>query len=213
MSRLATSIDVPSKARAHWKWPLRPRRHLRIVVILKKKQKIFFLKSLTRDRWVGLNSQGVRLTWIVLTTPLAMTDSFPATERTPCLSCDMSGALGSTLLRLYELPGNMKLEFDSSNKTNVFHHRILMANSTLVTLFYLYLSPQWLYWFIFYVFPTTSYSISLIDIFRPHMMNVTDAKLKRRCTRWHYIPPTCYVKQIGVHQSTVYTVPTFAGVY
>lgn len=31
-----------------------------------------------------------------------MTDSFPATERTPCLSCDMSGALGKTLLRRYE---------------------------------------------------------------------------------------------------------------
>lgn len=43
------------------------------------------------------------LTWIVLTTPLAITDSFPATERTPSLSCDMSGALGSTLLRRYEL--------------------------------------------------------------------------------------------------------------
>lgn len=44
------------------------------------------------------------LTWIELTTPLAMTESFPATERTPSLSCDMSGALGSTLLKRYELP-------------------------------------------------------------------------------------------------------------
>lgn len=35
-----------------------------------------------------------------------MTDSFPATERTPSLSCDMSGALGSTLLRRYELAVN-----------------------------------------------------------------------------------------------------------
>lgn len=42
-------------------------------------------------------------TWIELTTPLAMTESFPATERTPSLSCDMSGALGSTLVRRYEL--------------------------------------------------------------------------------------------------------------
>ena len=40
-----------------------------------------------------------------------MTDSFPATERTPCLSCDMSGALGSTLLRRYDPPA--KHETDS----------------------------------------------------------------------------------------------------
>lgn len=44
------------------------------------------------------------LTWIVLTTPLAMTESFPATERTPSLSWDMSGAFGSMLVNRYELP-------------------------------------------------------------------------------------------------------------
>lgn len=38
-----------------------------------------------------------------LTTPLAMPDSLPATERTPSFSCDMSGALGSTLVKRYEL--------------------------------------------------------------------------------------------------------------
>ena len=38
-----------------------------------------------------------------LTTPLAMPDSLPATERTPSLSCDMSGALGNTLVKRYEL--------------------------------------------------------------------------------------------------------------
>lgn len=42
-----------------------------------------------------------------LTTPLAITESFPATERTPILSCDMSGALGSMLVRRYELPVNI----------------------------------------------------------------------------------------------------------
>lgn len=38
------------------------------------------------------------------TTPLAMTDSFPATERTPLLNCIMSGTAGRTLLKLYEPP-------------------------------------------------------------------------------------------------------------
>lgn len=43
-------------------------------------------------------------TWIVFTTPLAMTESFPATERTPSLSWDMSGALGSMSVRRYAFP-------------------------------------------------------------------------------------------------------------
>lgn len=40
------------------------------------------------------------LTCRVDTTPLAMTDSFPATERTPLLNCVMSGTAGRTLLKL-----------------------------------------------------------------------------------------------------------------
>lgn len=42
----------------------------------------------------------IPLTWIEVTTPLAKTESFPATDLTPCLNCAMSGALGSTLDRL-----------------------------------------------------------------------------------------------------------------
>ena len=37
-----------------------------------------------------------------VTTPLAMPDSLPATERTPSRSWDMSGALGNALVNRYE---------------------------------------------------------------------------------------------------------------
>lgn len=43
--------------------------------------------------------QKLKLTCIEDTTPLAMTDSFPATDRTPLFSCIMSGTAGIMLLR------------------------------------------------------------------------------------------------------------------
>lgn len=54
-----------------------------------------------------------------LTTPLAITESFPATERTPILSCDMSGALGSMLVRRYELPVNISAKKPQTNTSVV----------------------------------------------------------------------------------------------
>ena len=45
---------------------------------------------------------GAGPTWMEVTTPLAMPDSLPATERTPRRSWDMSGALGNALVNRYE---------------------------------------------------------------------------------------------------------------
>lgn len=73
-----------------------------IVVVLDFKKRMHYWKNLLKQN--VLDGAVLDLTWIVLTTPLAMTESFPATERTPSLSWDMSGALGSMLVNRYELP-------------------------------------------------------------------------------------------------------------
>lgn len=73
----------------------------------KKKKKHDWKSNLLKTRCFGWCAV-LDLTWMVLTTPLAMTESFPATERTPSLSWDMSGAFGSMLVNRYELPTSVR---------------------------------------------------------------------------------------------------------